>query len=140
MLTPHQEEADESSLEALQQMQAETTRLKDATAALKADEKGLRASLRDHTSLTPLPELKASVASLQQEQEAMSARLAKLKDGDVKLITAEERDKVNVEHSKWKKQVTSRRKVRSELWKIIADAVEPSQLAETKEKLGLESF
>jgi len=70
----------------------------------------------------------------------MSARLAKLKDGDVKPITAEERDKVNVEHSKWKKQVTSRRKVRSELWKIIADAVEPSQLAETKEKLGLESF
>ena len=140
MLTPHQEEADESSLEALQQMQAETTRLKDATAALKADEKGLRASLRDHTSLTPLPELKASVASLQQEQEAMSARLAKLKDGDVKPITAEERDKVNVAHSKWKKQVTSRRKVRSELWKIIADAVEPSQLAETKEKLGLESF
>jgi 26S proteasome regulatory subunit (ATPase 3-interacting protein) len=127
-------------METLQQMTTETTRLKDATAALKADEKGLRASLRDHTSLTPLPELKASVASLQQEKETMSARLAKLKDGQVKPITAEERDKVSVEHSKWKKLVASRRKIRGELWKIIADAVEPHALAETKEKLGLESF
>jgi 26S proteasome regulatory subunit (ATPase 3-interacting protein) len=127
-------------METLQQMTAETTRLKDATAALKADEKGLRASLRDHTSLTPLPELKASVAALQQGKEAMSARLAKLKDGQVKPITAEERDKVSVEHSKWKKLVASRRKIRGELWKIIADAVEPHALAETKEKLGLESF
>jgi len=127
-------------METIQQMTAETTRLKDATAALKADEKGLRASLRDHTSLTPLPELKASVASLQHEKEAMSARLAKLKDGEVRPITAEERDKVDVEHSKWKKIVASRRKIRGELWKIIADNVEPSQLADTKEKLGLESF
>jgi 26S proteasome regulatory subunit (ATPase 3-interacting protein) len=127
-------------METLQQMTAETTRLKDATAVLKADEKGLRASLRDHTSLTPLPELKASVASLQHEKEAMSARLAKLKDGEVRPITAEERDKVDVEHSKWKKIVASRRKIRGELWKIIADNVEPSQLADTKEKLGLESF
>jgi 26S proteasome regulatory subunit (ATPase 3-interacting protein) len=121
-------------------MQAEATRLKDATAALKADEKGLRASLRDHTSLTPLPELKATVAALQQEKEAMSTRLAKLKDGDVKPITAEERDKVAAEHNKWKKQGASRRKIRDELWKIITDAVEPEKLAETKEKLGLESF
>jgi len=127
-------------METLQQMTAETTRLKDATAALKGDEKGLRASLRDHTSLTPLPELKASVTSLQQEKEAMSARLAKLKDGKVKPITPEERDKVSVEHSKWKKLAAARRKIRGELWKIIADAVEPHMLAETKEKLGLESF
>jgi 26S proteasome regulatory subunit (ATPase 3-interacting protein) len=128
-------------METLEQMTAETTRLKDATAALKADEKGLRASLRDHTSLVPLPELKASVAALQQEREVLSARLAKLKDGDVKPITPEEREKVSVEHSKWKKQINSRRKICSELWKIIAGVVvEPDKTAETKEKLGLESF
>jgi len=121
-------------------MDAETVRLKDATVALKADEKGLRTSLRDHTSLTPLPELKASVASLQQAKQAMSAHLAKLKGGDVKPITSEERGKVDVEHSKWKKHVTSRRKIWGELWKIIADNTEPQNHAEMKEKLGLESF
>lgn len=122
-------------------MDAETTRLKDATAALKSGEKLLRASLRDHTSLTPLPELKASVASLQQEKDALRARLAKLKDGDVKPITPEEREKVAVEHCKWKKKVASRRRICDELWKIIADVVgEPDKLAEMKERLGLESF
>lgn len=122
-------------------MDAETTRLKDAAAALKSDEKLLRASLRDHTSLTPLPELKASVASLQQEKEALRTRLAKLKDGDVKPITPEEREKVAVAHCKWKKKVASRRRIRDELWKIIADVVgEPDKLAEMKERLGLESF
>jgi len=121
-------------------MEAETTRLKDATAALKADEKGLRASLRDHTSLMPLPELKASVTSMQQEKETMSKRLAKLKDGDVKPITPEEREKVAVEHSKWKKIAASRRKICGELWKIVAEITEPDKLGEMKEKLGLESF
>lgn len=122
-------------------MDAEATRLKDATSALKADEKGLRASLRDHASVTPLPELKASVASLQKQKEEMLARLAKLKDGNVKPITPEEREKVAVEHKKWQQSVAARRKIRAEMWKIIADIVaEPGKLAEVKESLGLESI
>lgn len=140
-LTPEQEEADESSLETLQEMETETERLKDATTALKADEKVLRASLRDHASVTPLPELKASVASLQQQKEEMSARSARLKDGNVKPITAEEREKVTTEHHKWKQSLNARRKIRAEMWKIVADAVpEPEKLAEVKESLGLESI
>lgn len=135
-----QEEADESSLETLQSMDAETARLKDATAALKADEKELRTALREHASLTPLPELKASVSALREEKEAMVARLAKLKDGNVKPITPEERDKVAAEHNKWRLCVNARRKIRSDMWKLIADFVEPEKLAETKEKLGLESM
>lgn len=140
-LTPKQEEADESSLETLQEMEAETERLKDATTALKADEKALRASLRDHASVTPLPELKASVATLQQQKGEMSARLVTLKDGNVKPITAEEREKVAAEHHKWKQSLNARRKIRTEMWKTVADAVpEPEKLAEVKESLGLESI
>ena len=122
-------------------MEDETTRLKDATAALKADEKGLRASLKDHASVTPLPELKASVAALQQEKEEMAECLAKLKNGSVKPITPEERNKVAAEHSKWKQCLAVRRKIRAEMWKIIADFnSEPDKLADVKESLGLESI
>ena len=121
-------------------MDVEATRLKDATSALKAEEKALRASLRDHASVTPLPELKASVAALQQEKAEMLARLAKLKDGNVKPITPEERDKVAVEHAMWQRSVNARRKIRAEMWKIVADIVaEPEKLVEVKESLGLES-
>jgi 26S proteasome regulatory subunit (ATPase 3-interacting protein) len=115
-------------------MDAEATRLKDATTALKNDEKALRASLRDHASVTPLPELKASVASLRQQNEEM-------KDGNVKPITPKEREKVAVEHNKWKASVNARRKIRAEMWKTIADIIpESNKLAEVKESLGLESI
>ena len=121
-------------------MENETTRLKDATAALKADEKGLRASLKDHASVTPLPELKASVAALQQQKEGMSERLAKLKNGNIKPITPDERDKVAVQFNKWKNCLAARRKMRAEMWKVIADVSEPEKLADVKESLGLENI
>lgn len=122
-------------------MDVETARLKDAAAALKADEKDLRASLRDHASVTPLPELKASVVSLREKKEAMLVRLAKLKGGNIKPITTEEREKVVAEHSKWRLSVNARRKIRADMWKLIAECIpEPEKIAETKERLGLESL
>jgi 26S proteasome regulatory subunit (ATPase 3-interacting protein) len=120
-------------------MENETTRLKDATAALKADEKGLRASLKDHASVTPLPELKASVAALQQQKEEMCERLAKLKNGNGKPITLAERDKVTAEYNKWQRSLAARRKIRAEMWKVIADVnPDPEKLSDVKESLGLE--
>jgi 26S proteasome regulatory subunit (ATPase 3-interacting protein) len=120
-------------------MENETTRLKDATAALKADEKGLRASLKDHASVTPLPELKASVVALQQQKEEMCERLAKLKNGNVKPITLAERDKVTAEYNKWQRSLAARRKIRAEMWKVIADVnPDPEKLSDVKESLGLE--
>ena len=122
-------------------MENETTRLKDATAALKADEKGLRATLKDYASVTPLPELKASVATLQQQKEEMSERLTKLKNGNIKPITPEERDKVAAEYTKWQKSLAARRKSRAEMWNIIADVnPDPEKLGDVKESLGLESI
>lgn len=122
-------------------MDAETARLEDAAAALKTDEKDLRASLRDHASVTPLPELKASVASLREEKEAMVVCLAKLKGGNIKPITAEEREKVTAENNKWRSSVNARRKIRADMWKLIAECIpEPEKVAETKERLGLESL
>jgi len=122
-------------------MENETTRLKDATAALKTDEKGLRATLKDYASVTPLPELKASVATLQQQKEEMNGRLTKLKNGNIKPITPEERDKVAAEYTNWQKSLAARRKIRAEMWKIIADVnPDPEKLGDVKESLGLESL
>lgn len=122
-------------------MDAETARLKDAAAALKTDEKDLRASLRNHASVTPLPELKASVASLREEKEATVVRLAKLKGGNIKPITTEEREKVAAEHNKWRLSFIARRKIRADMWKLIVECIpEPEKVAETEERLGLESM
>jgi len=118
-------------------MDAETTRLKDATVALKAEEKELRAALREGTAQVPLPELKASVASLEAEKLTLVARLEKLKSGSIKPITAEERDGLNKEHTKWKKCAHARRKIRLELWAEIRGHIEKGKVEELREELDL---
>jgi len=120
-------------------MDAETTRLRDATTALRAEEKDLRAALREGTSQVPLKDLKASVAVLVQEKSELTARLATLRSGNVRPVGAGERDKVNAEHRKWQKAAGARKKIRTEVWKEIAGFIgEKEKVEETKEELGLE--
>ncbi|KAK4549081.1 hypothetical protein LTR36_007537 [Oleoguttula mirabilis] len=133
-----QDEADEDGLEKLQAMDAETTRLREATTQLKAEEKELKLALREGTSQVPLPELRTSVASLEQEKAELVARLAKLKGGNLKPVSLDEREKVNAAHRKWQRAAAARKKIRHELWQVIAGQIEKDKIEETKEVLGLE--
>lgn len=133
-----QDEADANALDKLQEMEAETTRLRDVTTALRAEEKELRVSLREGAAQIPLPELKASVTALEEQKTELGARLAKLKSGSVKPVSLEEREKVGAEWRKWKKTADARKKIRLEMWKEIEGAIEKEKVAETKEELGLE--
>ena len=119
-------------------METETSRLKDATTALKAEEKELRLALRSGASEVPLPELKASVTALDKEKAELGARLAKLTSGSVKPVSLEEREKVNVEYKKWKKTAEGRKKIRFDMWKEIEGNIEKEKVGEVKERLGLE--
>ena len=119
-------------------MDAESARLRDETDAFKAEEKELRLALREGASQVPLPELRASVTALEKQKAEMTARLAKLQDGNVKPVSLEEREKVNAEHRKWQKTADARRKIRTELWKEIEGVIEKDKIEDTKEALGLE--
>ena len=119
-------------------METETTRLKDSTTALKAEEKELRLALREGASQIPLADLKASVSTLEQQKTELNVRLAKLKSGNVKPVSLEEREKVNSEHRKWQKTANARKRIRLEVWKEIEGALDKEKVAETKEELGLE--
>ncbi|KAK5126287.1 hypothetical protein LTR85_010523 [Meristemomyces frigidus] len=133
-----QDEADDDGLEKLQAIDTETTRLRDATVALKAEEKELRLALREGTSQVPLPELRASVAGLEQERAELTARLAKLKSGNLKPVSLDEREKVNADHRKWQKTAAARKKIRHELWQELTSHIEKDKIEDTKEELGLE--
>lgn len=133
-----QDESDEASLSTLKEMEDETTRLREATTALKAEEKELRLALREGASQIPLPELKASVTLVEEQKTEMTARLAKLKGGNVKAVSLEEREKVGAEFRKWQRAAGARKKIRVELWKEIEGHVEREKIADTKEELGLE--
>jgi len=133
-----QDEADEAGLEKLQDMDAETTRLRDATTALKAEEKELRLALREGTSQVPLTELQSAIATFEQEKAEMTARLAKLKGGNLKPVSVDEREKINSNHRKWSRTAGARKRIRNELWAEICSHLDNDRIEETKEWLGLE--
>ncbi|TKA65522.1 hypothetical protein B0A55_09152 [Friedmanniomyces simplex] len=132
------DEADEASLEQLQQMDTETARLREETVALKAEEKELQKALRGSASQVPLSGLKASIAALEHDKAEMMARLAKLTSGSVRPIGVEEREGIGREHRVWRKAAAARKRIRGELWGVMAGAIEREKWEETKEGLGLE--
>lgn len=120
-------------------MDTETSRLRDATTALKAEEKELRSVLRGGTAQIPLPELRTAVITLQRAKAETTARLAKLQRGDVKPVSMEEREKISSAHRKWSRAAAARKKIRQELWADIQGQAETQERAEEiKEALGLE--
>ncbi|KAI7488095.1 hypothetical protein KC357_g2448 [Hortaea werneckii] len=133
-----QDEADEADLGKLQEMDAETSRLKSATLELKAEEKDLRQALRQEGTQVPLPELRMAVDTLRQEEADLSARLATLQNGRTKPISVEEREQINSEHRKWSRTAAVRKKIRKEMWAEIESHLGKEKAAETKEVLGLE--
>lgn len=133
-----QEEADEAGLEELREMEAETTRLREATNTMKAEEKELRQAVREGASQVSLPELRCCVANLEQEKAEMTSRLVKLKSGNVQPVQMEERDKVNADHRKWERTAHARKKIRNELWAVIKDQIGGDKAEDVKEELGLE--
>lgn len=119
-------------------MEAETIRLRDATIALKAEEKELRQAVREGASQIPLAELRAYVAGLEQEKAEISSRLLKLKNGNVQPFKIEESEKIKADHRKWERAAHARKKIRNELWSMIKDQVGGDKADDTKEELGLE--
>ncbi|TKA42583.1 hypothetical protein B0A54_07425 [Friedmanniomyces endolithicus] len=127
------------NLESLQQIDAKTTRLRDETTALKAEEKELQKALRGGgASQISLSDLKASIAALERDKAEMAARLSALTSGDLKPVSVEEREKICAEHRMWQRAAAARKRIRGELWGVIKGVVEKEKWEETREELGLE--
>ena len=126
------------TMEKLQEMDAETSRLKERTVALRTEEKELRQSLREGAALVPLSELRQSLELLQEQEAEMDARLARLTAGDVKPVSVQDRAATDQEHRKWTRIALARKKIRSEMWQEISSAIEKDQVADLQAELGLE--
>lgn len=125
-------------VDALQALDEQTVRLREETNALKAEEKDLRVALREGASQVPLAELQASVAALEHQKAELEARLAKLRGGNLKPVSAEERERVGKEYKSWMRCAANRKKIRVEVWKVIEGLVDEKEAPDLKESLGLE--
>ena len=94
--------------------------------------------MRSEATTVTLPELQASVDKLEKDKAELMERLKKLKSGSVKPVDPEKKARLIKECKKWSKIAMARKKIRSNLWGEIADAVGKDKEAETKEAIGIE--
>lgn len=119
-------------------MDTETARLRDELAALKFEEKELRDNLRKGATQVPLPQLKSDVADMEAQKAELEARLAKLKGGNTKPVSAEEKGRVNSCFRVAKRSLDARKKIRGEMWLTIEDVVGKEKGVQMKDEMGLE--
>lgn len=118
-------------------MEDEIKRIREATAALKNDEKELRLQLRDGASRVPLPELQSSVTALSEQKENITTRLTELQSGSVQPVSLQEREEVDREWRKFQMAANARKRIRLDLWQHLESGMEKDEAADLKEKLDL---
>ncbi|KAK6443000.1 hypothetical protein LTR95_000713 [Oleoguttula sp. CCFEE 5521] len=134
-----QQPPEDGAVEALKDMEQESSKLKDDTANLKLQEKALRNALREGATVVPLAELKGDVCTLETEKAEIEARLEKLKGGNVKPVSTEEREEIAKQHKLFSKTTTARKKICVELWKDITglECVSKDEAENLRERFDL---
>ena len=79
------------------------------------------------------------MTALEAKKAEITARLAKLKGGNVKPITVEEKEKIAKEWKKWKRCAGERKRIRKEVWAMIVGGVGKEKAESVKEELGFDS-
>ena len=113
-------------------MEKEITSLRQEIADTKSQEKILRAELISINATVSTHDLQASITSLELEQKETLVRLGPLREGNVKPVSLEEKEKVDKEYKKWSKSASARKKICMELWEICTEVLEEGK---TKEDL-----
>ncbi|KAL9637309.1 MAG: hypothetical protein Q9164_002271 [Protoblastenia rupestris] len=126
-------------LDDLAAMDKEITSLRDEVATLKSNEKLLRSNLASVNATMSTAELRSHVQSLLSEKAEVLARLGPLRKGDVKPVSAAEKEAINYEWTIWKRRSEMRKKMAMELWAMGTEVVpEDKSKEDIWEELGLE--
>ncbi|USP73201.1 aaa-domain-containing protein [Curvularia clavata] len=127
---PVKDAADTCTTEQLAALDARISDLHAQTAALNANAKTLRATLAELNSTLSTADLVAGVSALEKEKEEIEQRLDGLGKGKARLVTAEEREAINMTWKKSIKVAKNREKIVRDMWKIIADNLPDDEVRE----------
>lgn len=136
---PIQDVSEAATPEDLHALDAEIQQLRDETAEAKIATSAMNKTLASLNATLSTADLRTVVTKVAEEKETITARLEKLRTGDVKPISAEEKEIVEKEMVKWKKCADNRAKIVKGMWGYVLEAVpEGADVAELKESLGVE--
>ncbi|KAF3167179.1 hypothetical protein EYR41_011914 [Orbilia oligospora] len=97
--------------------------MKERTSTLKAELKSLQVTLQNLRSMPTADDLKSEVGTLQREVTDLRSRLEPLRSGDVKPISAEEKQKVQMEAKKMQGLWIARKRWSKEFFEAVADGL-----------------
>ena len=114
---------DATSLEDLAAMDKSIAEHRESIAGLKTNEKLLRSNLASINAIMSTDELRSNVHSLEGERAELQARLAPLRQGDVKPVSIEQKAEVDRLWGEWKKKAEARKKIAMEFWAMGMEAL-----------------
>jgi 26S proteasome regulatory subunit, ATPase 3, interacting protein len=111
------------SPEELAALDTRLSTLRTETANLTAHAKSLRSTLSTLNLTLSTNDLRAAVDGLDSERAEILGRLKKLRSGDVKPVTREERLQVERDEKKWEGIERRRAKIVKEMWGAIRESL-----------------
>lgn len=130
---------DAISPDALSAYDTQITDLKTRTTDLQSLTKTLRSTLTSLNSTLSTADLLSSVSSLEHEKSEMLTRLASLKAGSAKKVTATEREAVEKEWKTMSSAARKRERIAREFWGMVEDGTpDVERRAELREGWGLD--
>ncbi|RVD89344.1 uncharacterized protein DFL_000357 [Arthrobotrys flagrans] len=118
-----QDPDDFASPEEIADMKASVEGMKERTSTLKAELKSLQVTLQKLRSMPTADDLKSEVGTLRQEVTDLRSRLEPLRSGDVKPISAEEKQKVQMEVKKMQGLWITRKRWSKEFFEAVTDGM-----------------
>jgi len=118
-----QNPSDHATPEDLTIMDEQISAFREETNSINAEIKTLRATLSSLDSRISTSDLRTSVVTMEKEKQEITARLVKLRSGDVKPVSVEEKAAVDADMRKWERIATNRAKITKEMWDSILDVL-----------------
>ena len=124
-------------MEELAAMDKEIHDLNEAIASAKSGEKLLRANLVAANATQSVEDVKSAIITLESERKEVLDRLGPLRSGNVKAISAKEKEEVEKSLHEWSRKAAARKKICMDLWGFCTEEMQEWQ---TEEELWVQAF
>lgn len=111
--------------------------LRETIATAKANEKLLKANLAAVNATVSTDELRSQITVLDVDKVEILDRLRALQSGDVKPVSAEEKEEANKAWRLWSTNAASRKRICMEMWSYCTEQLPEDQ---TKEDLWARNY
>ena len=132
-----QDPTDAASLEELAAMDQEITALRESVTTAKANQQLLKANLAAVNARVSTDDIRSQITVLNTDRVKILGRLGSLRSGDVKPVSAEDKEEADKAWILWSKKAASRKRICMEMWSYCTEQLPEDQ---TKEDLWVRDY